>query len=175
MKWLMDIITSIAGAVKEFFGWRRAKEENRVNPVVVRREDKAEREQAAGAARAEIAAGDTAAMARTADAALEGETGAHDKPTAAAQEPARAEIAAGDTAAMGKRLKGLLCVAAALTLTGCAALRPVPPPPLTWEPRITADADGSRWIAVPEPVYTRMIERLIRLKQLEEQGRVRDE
>ena len=169
----MDIITSIAGAVREFFGWRRAKEENRVNPVVVRREDKAEREQAAGAARAEIAAGDTAAMARTVDRVTAGETGGERVPGYQEQaREAQAEITAGDGKAMTKTLRGLLGAALCVCVAGCVT--PTIPPAVTWEVK-PLTIDGQEYIAVPTAVYSRMVDRLVYLKALEEQGRVRDE
>ena len=169
MNWLWSFILGIG----EFFGWLKAREENKTRDSTVRERDLAQVADAQNRARTDVSTGDTQAITRETDSVTEA---AGNETVPGVQEQMRekdAELRQGDTKAMKVRLQGLLLAACVLGLvTGCATPPPVIPPALTWEVKILA-IDGQDYVAVPKAVYSRMLDRLIYLRELEKQGRIR--
>jgi len=170
MNWLSGLLSGLG----EFFGWMKAKEQNKVNPVTVRKQDQTATAAAQNAARLEVAKGNEQAIPVTIADVIAPAPDATVPGYADQAAKAKNELEAGDMKAVTKTIGNVLAITALLALTaGCLSTSvPQLQPVATWEAKALT-IDGVDGIWVPKAIFSRIEDRLIYLKALETQGRIK--
>ena len=170
MTWLSGLLSGIG----EFFGWMKAREQNKVNPVLVRKADQAAVADAQNAARLELAKGDEQAIPVTIANVLAPAPDVTVPGYAEQAAKAKNELEAGDMKAVTTTIGNVLAITMLLALTAGCVTASVPQlqPVATWEAKALT-IDGVDGIWVPKAIFSRIEDCLIYLKSLETQGRIK--